>query len=239
MTGMMKGLLTGLLQLSAHELARQILIAADKKDTAKIIRLRRENPDVDVKGHIDSGDAGGWTGLMEATRTDHVDIVAQLLELGADVNAARRHHLVCNGRPAPDSRQPVNGALVSGDTPLMVAARFNSLECAKRLLEAGANPCLRNVNHKTALDFLQETSSPDTHREEIARELIPRMFDLMWWRGKKTPADLKAAWADVPEQWRKFAAETMPVLSRHYAHSAPASPQSPGRSSVRRPATLS
>ncbi|MCF8208480.1 MAG: ankyrin repeat domain-containing protein [Rhodoferax sp.] len=73
----------------------------------------------------------GWTPLHYAATGGHVDVIRLLLEHFAYIDAA-----------SPN-----------GSTPLMMAAMYGTPAAVKVLLEAGADPTLRNEIQLSALDF--------------------------------------------------------------------------------------
>lgn len=81
----------------------------------------------------------GWTPLHYAATGAHLDIMNTLLE---------RHAYI-------DAESP------NGTTPLMMAAQYGSPQAVKLLLEAGADPRLRNQLGLSALDFAQRASRVD------------------------------------------------------------------------------
>lgn len=73
----------------------------------------------------------GWTPLHYASTHGHVDIMNLLLE----------HHAY------------IDAASPNGSTPLMMAALYGTPAAVKVLLEAGADPLLKNDQGLTAIDF--------------------------------------------------------------------------------------
>ena len=96
----------------------------------------------------------GWTPLHYAATHGHVDIMNLLLEQHAYIDAA-----------SPN-----------GSTPLMMAAFYGTPAAVKVLLEAGADPLLKNDQGLTAIDFAnraQRTESADLIAAFV-RSLQPR-----------------------------------------------------------------
>ena len=87
----------------------------------------------------------GWTPLHYAATHGHLSLMRLLLE----------HHAYI------DAESP------NGSTPLMMAARYGSREAVQLLLDAGADPLLRNQLQLTALDFAS-TGSRDENAALIA-----------------------------------------------------------------------
>lgn len=82
----------------------------------------------------------GWTALHYASTGAHLQVMALLLDAGAHVNA----------------RSP------NGTTPLMMAAHYGNAAAVKRLLEAGADPQLKNQLGLNALDFARGAERADS-----------------------------------------------------------------------------
>jgi len=82
----------------------------------------------------------GWTPLHYAATNGHIDVIALLLDENAYIDAA-----------SPN-----------GTTPLMMAAHYGSPSSVKLLLEAGADPLLKNDQNLTALDFANRASRTDS-----------------------------------------------------------------------------
>lgn len=73
----------------------------------------------------------GWTPLHYAATNGHLDVMKLLLEQHAYIDA---------GSP-------------NGSTPLMMAAQYGTPEAVKLLLDAGADPLLKNQQQLNAIDF--------------------------------------------------------------------------------------
>jgi uncharacterized protein len=98
----------------------------------------------------------GWTPLHYAATGGHVDIIALLLDENAYIDAE-----------SPNKT-----------TPLMMAAMYGSTAAVRALLEAGADPTLRNQLGLSAVDFAQRGKRPD------AAELIAAAIRNRQPRGK-------------------------------------------------------
>lgn len=72
-----------------------------------------------------------WTTLHYAATAPNTEVLAWLIKEGCDLNAGS----------------------TNGSTPLMLALGYGSLDAAKLLLDAGADPLRRNELGLTALDF--------------------------------------------------------------------------------------
>ena len=81
----------------------------------------------------------GWTPLHYAATGGHVEIILMLLEEHAYIDAE-----------SPNK-----------STPLMMAAMYGSTAAVRTLLEAGADPTLRNEIGLSAVEFAQRANRPD------------------------------------------------------------------------------
>jgi ankyrin repeat protein len=91
--------------------------------------------------HLDVFDEGGKTPLHYAAENDFIDVVRYLIEAGANVNAHEPR--------------------VIGDTTLGAIAGNCSLEMAKLLIAAGADPTIRGWMQLCALDKAKERKRGD------------------------------------------------------------------------------
>ncbi len=126
-------------------------------------------------------DATGQTTLHWAARGGHpigphncrgegpgrADVVAALIDLGADINAA-------------DHRGAIPGGS-SGWTPLHVALHHEQFATAARMLERGANPNIRSHQGTTVMTMAAQEGAPAA----VLKDLLARGFDP---KQAKTPA---------------------------------------------------
>jgi ankyrin repeat protein len=82
----------------------------------------------------------GWTPLHYAASRGHVPVIMYLLENSAYI----------------DAESP------NGTTPLMMAAMYGSPEAVKALIQAGADPTLKNQLGLSALDFAVRGQRPNS-----------------------------------------------------------------------------
>lgn len=107
--------------------------------------------------------------LMLAALKGLKEICQQLIERGADVNKpgwTPLHYAASNGHLAVmdlllDHHAYIDATSPNGTTPLMMAARYGSFAAAKFLLEAGADPRLKNDLGLSAVDFARAVDRVD------------------------------------------------------------------------------
>jgi ankyrin repeat protein len=146
---------------------------------------------------LDIGDASGMTPLYAAIDMQHqdpmvnrplpkpsgrlrpMDVIARLLDRGANPDAPLSAPLLMRQHNAGD------GQLAAGATPLMRAAKANSLAIMRALLDKGADPNLRSRNQTTALMIAASRSGRNAGPERQTIDAI----DLLIARG----ADVNAA----------------------------------------------
>lgn len=108
--------------------------------------------------------------LMIASLKGMTEIVSQLLDKEADVNkpgwtplhyAATAGHLQIMNLLL-EHHAYIDAASPNGSTPLMMAAMYGTPSAVKLLLEAGADPLLKNDLGLTAIDFAQRANRQES-----------------------------------------------------------------------------
>jgi uncharacterized protein len=159
-----------------EQIERQELMAAvNAGDLDAVRRLLAAGAEVDERFPRVNGFNDAHTPLLVAARDGHTEIVAELLEAGADVNAVESvfgavplHKAVYNGHAditkllADHSavRLDVQGA-TNGYTPLHDSLWHGYVECAEVLMDAGARLDLKGHDGKTPLDVASEQLGRD------------------------------------------------------------------------------
>jgi uncharacterized protein len=119
---------------------------------------------------VESRNAADESPLMLASLKGLADVVQQLVEKGADVNkpgwtplhyAATRGHLDIMALLL-ENHAYIDASSPNGSTPLMMAALYGTPSAVKLLLEAGADPDLKNIQGLTAIDFAQRDNRHDS-----------------------------------------------------------------------------
>lgn len=142
----------------------KLIKAAGSGDPPEKIRylVREKGMDVDVQ------DENGMSPLIYAAFFGHEDVVKELLDLGANVNAKGHNGVTVllaalqkaeNDRIARlliDSGADVNACDGQGLTPLMTAIYADSNEMTLYLLEKGADVGVKNAKGWTALDLAKQ-----------------------------------------------------------------------------------
>lgn len=138
------------------------LHVAVRENAAKAVQalLNWEKVEVEARNKVDESP------LMLAALGGQLDIVKRLIERDADVNkpgwtplhyAATRGHVEVM-RLLLDKSAYIDAASPNGTTPLMMAAFYGTPTAVKLLLEAGADPFLKNQQDLTAIDFAQRAN---------------------------------------------------------------------------------
>lgn len=108
--------------------------------------------------------------LMLASIKGHVDLVHQLIAKDADVNKpgwTPLHYAASGAKPQImrillEHSAYIDAESPNGSTPLMMAAMYGNAECVKILLDAGADPSLKNQLGLTASDFARQVARLDS-----------------------------------------------------------------------------
>lgn len=108
--------------------------------------------------------------LMLASLKGYTEICQQLIARGADVNKpgwAPLHYAATHGHLAVltlllDNHAYIDAASPNGTTPLMMAAHYGTPAAVKLLLDAGADPLLKNIQGLTAIDFAHRANRTES-----------------------------------------------------------------------------
>lgn len=108
--------------------------------------------------------------LMIAALMGQTDWVAKLIARGGDVNKTGwtpLHYAATRGNLAAmslllDNYAYIDASSPNGSTPLMMAAFYGTPEAVNLLLQAGADPLIKNAKGMTAIDFAQQNKRTDS-----------------------------------------------------------------------------
>ena len=122
------------------------------------------------KTNVESRSAKDESPLMLAALKGDLDLAKKLVERGADVNKTGwtpLHYAATNAHLDLINLLLENYAYIDAEspnktTPLMMAAMYGSAQAVKLLLEAGADPTLRNQQGLSAIDFANKAGRRDS-----------------------------------------------------------------------------
>jgi len=135
------------------------LLLAVRAESWKSVDALLQSPATEV----DSRNSADETALMLICLKGQLDLARRLIERGADVNKtgwAPLHYAATNGhgdviRLLLEHHAYIDAESPNGTTPLMMAASYGSPVAVKILLEAGADPLIKNQRGLTAIDFAE------------------------------------------------------------------------------------
>lgn len=141
------------------------LLLAVREPSPKVIKLLLKSPKINAEVR----NAKDESALMFAAIDGQLEIAEALIEGGADVNKpgwAPLHYAATKGNIPMIELLLENHAYIDAEspnqsTPLMMAAMYGSTAAVKVLLEAGADPQIKNEQGLTAIDFANRVSRAD------------------------------------------------------------------------------
>lgn len=133
------------------------LVLAIREPSLKVAAVLMNWPRINVEARTPQDESA----LMLASLKGLTEICRQLIARGADVNKpgwAPLHYAATHGQLAVmtlllDNHAYIDADSPNGTTPLMMAAHYGTPPAVKLLLEAGADPLLKNSQGLTAIDF--------------------------------------------------------------------------------------
>jgi uncharacterized protein len=121
------------------------------------------------KTNVEVRTAADESPLMMACLKGHLEMVKKLIARDADVNKpgwAPLHYAATNGHLAImelllEHHAFIDAESPNGTTPLMMAAHYGTPAAVKLLLEAGADPAMKNQLGLSAIDFAHRAGRQD------------------------------------------------------------------------------
>ena len=142
------------------------LILAIRESSLKVAAVLINWPDTKIEVRTEKDESP----LMLAALKGLTGFCQQLIDKGADVNKTGwtpLHYAATNGHLETmtlllDNYAYIDAASPNGTTPLMMAAHYGTPAAVKLLLEAGADPMLKNQQGLSAIDFAQRANRSDS-----------------------------------------------------------------------------
>lgn len=169
------------------ERGRPALVKALQLESLRVAQVLLQAPGI----RINDASAQGETALMQACIKGHLDVVKQLLVMGARVNhpgwtplhyaaSADTENSVAIAALLLEHHAYIDAESPNQSTPLMLAAQYGSEGMAQLLLDAGADIQLRNQLGLTAVDFARRSE----------RQFMVDLLDTAWRATRRS----KATW---------------------------------------------
>ncbi|GAC1601009.1 MAG: ankyrin repeat domain-containing protein [Ramlibacter sp.] len=145
---------------------RHALLLAVQEPSPKVADVLIRWPKTNVEPRSEKDESP----LMLASLRGDLDLAKRLVERGADVNKTGwtpLHYAATHGHLDIINFLLENYAYIDAEspnrtTPLMMAAMYGSAQAVKLLLDAGADPTLRNEQGLSAIDFANKAGRRDS-----------------------------------------------------------------------------
>ncbi len=142
------------------------LLIALREKSAKAADVLADWPKTEVEIRTSADESP----LMFASLNGMLDLARKLIAKGADVNKtgwAPLHYAATRGHVQVmtlllDNHAYIDAGSPNGTTPLMMAAFYGTPSAVKLLLEAGADPSIKNDQALTAIDFAHRNNRQES-----------------------------------------------------------------------------
>lgn len=142
------------------------LLVALQEPAPKVAAVLLDHPDIEVEVRTPQDESP----LMLAALRGYAELCTKLIARDADVNKpgwAPLHYAATNShieimQLLLDNHAYIDAASPNGSTPLMMAAMYGNASAVKMLLEAGADPTLKNGIGLTAIDFANRVKKAES-----------------------------------------------------------------------------
>ncbi len=159
------------------------LLIAVRQNSLKVAELLAGWPQTSVEARSRRDESA----LMLAALKGLTELCKALIARGADVNKpgwTPLHYAATNGHlPVIDllleNYAYIDAASPNGTTPLMMAAHYGTAAAVRMLLEAGADPLLKNDQGLSAIDFAHRAQRQDS-ADTIAAAIRARQPKGTW-----------------------------------------------------------
>ena len=159
------------------------LMLALKEPSPKVVDVLLDHPAT----RVEVRNASDESPLMLASIIGWVDVCSRLIARDADVNKpgwTPLHYAATGAKLAVIQLLLTNHAYIdaaspNGSTPLMMAAMYGSAPAVKLLLDAGADPTLKNDLGLSAIDFARRANKGDA-AEAIAVSIRAKRPTGIW-----------------------------------------------------------
>lgn len=170
---------------TVDERGQPALVKAMQLESLRVVHELLQAPSL----QLDAANRGGETALMHACIKGHMELVRQMLRMGAKINhpgwtplhyaaSADTEHSVEIAALLLEHHAYIDAESPNQSTPLMLAAQYGSEAMVRLLLSAGADVQLKNQLGLTAVDFARRSE----------REFMVRLLERAYQATRKSTA---------------------------------------------------